>query len=143
MDVKSSLIHKKLTPVLHSRPVNKEVNDDTRNAATDDHNTRNTVTLTSDCLVDSLPPTSISLDALVEEDPVWSHFQRKLNDADWAQFQEYEMAFRSKLATKPLIPGAVFMHPNPHKWWKVVKMISQCYIKEREFNLNGNYKDPT
>ena len=64
--IKSSLIHKKPTPVLHSRPVNKKVSDDTRHAATDDHNTSNTVTLTSDCLVDSLPPTSISLDVFGE-----------------------------------------------------------------------------
>ena len=98
--VKSSLIHKKLTPVLHSRPANKKVSDETRHAATDNHTTNNTVTLTADCIVDSLPPTSIFLDVLVEEDPVWSHFQRRLNDA---RFQEYEMAFRSKLATKPLL----------------------------------------
>ena len=52
------------------------------------------------------------------------------------------------------------MHPNPHIWWnirtkvvelverrlisikkkKVMRMISQCSIKEREFNVNRKYK---
>ena len=87
---------------------------------------------------DGLPDTVGTGTHEPNDDPTidwFEQYDKLLTDREWARFEGLQYQFRLDLATKRHGKNYFFIHPNPIKWWELIKLLTSIFIRGGEFQM--------
>ena len=85
---------------------------------------------------DGLPDTVGTGTHEPNDDPTidrFDQYDKLLTDHEWARFEGLQYQFRLDIANKRHGKSYNFIHPNPIKWWKLIKLLTSIFIRGGEF----------
>ena len=83
--------------------------------------------------------TGVKLDHLVCD---FSSYLKSLDVTEWRQFEEKELLFRKRIASRSINHGDFICRGNTNLWIKLAKILSSIFYKRREFRLKRKLNQP-